>query len=91
MRCALDGISIFIIDCFHRSFDISAIRFHDLNGLTYSKFISLGDMCEAFFINFLCIYKISIFLNIGIIIIDLRILIWLAVEESCRKLTVGAV
>ena len=48
-------------------------------------------MCEAVFINFLCISKISIFLNIGIIIIDLRILIWLAVEESCRKLTVGAV
>ena len=91
MWCTLHDFALFIINGFHCDRNIPSVRFHDLDGLSYRKLVSLCQSCQTSLIDLFCKSKICVFSYIRVAVIDLGILIRLSVEKSGGKLTVGTV
>ena len=91
MRCARHIFPILIYNTSYDYFYIIAIWLHNFNSLSYRKLVALLDRIQALGITFPNNAKISIFLNVGVAIIDLCLLRRLSKEKSCGKLALSTI
>ena len=91
MGRAFHGSSCLVINPLNCNRQVSSVRLHDLNGFSYAELISLSNVDQTLFVNLFSLSQISIFLYIGVVIIDLCILIRFSIEKSGSKLTVRTV
>ena len=90
MRCAFHLLPLFIQDLLNGHLDILAVWLHDLYGFTHRKFISLLDPVKAVPLSS-DDPQISIFSDIGVIIINLGFLVRLSEIKTSGKLPVCAI
>ena len=82
--------SLFVLDPFHQSLHVPAVRFHNFNPVFHAELVSLLNPGPAFFIRFINDSQIDRIAVIGTGVINLGCLVGPAEIKSRGKLPVGA-